>query len=62
MHPNPYFSWVYSTAKVGIKMHALSLCFISAACSVLFIAVPTNEIFFILGVIRNLITTKPANT
>ena len=24
--------YVYSTAKVGIKMHALSLCFISAVC------------------------------
>ena len=26
--------------KVGIKMHALSLCFISAACFSAFIAVP----------------------
>ena len=32
----------YSTAKVGIKMHALSLCFISAACFSASIAVPTN--------------------
>ena len=32
MHFNPYFSRVYSIAKVGIKMHALSSCFISAAC------------------------------
>ena len=29
-------------AKVGIKMHALSLCFISAACFSAFYAVPTN--------------------
>ena len=32
MHFNLYFSMVYSTAKVGIKMHGLSSCFISAAC------------------------------
>ena len=42
MHFNPYFSRGYSTAKVAIKMHARSLCFISAACTVLFTAVPTN--------------------
>jgi len=46
MHFNPFFSQLYSTAKVVIKMHALSLCFISAACFSAFIAVPTNtEIF-----------------
>jgi len=32
MHFHPYFRRVYSKAKVGIKMHALSLCFVSAAC------------------------------
>ena len=37
MHFNPYFSWVYSTAQVGIKIHGLRLCFISAAC---FSAIP----------------------
>ena len=42
MHFNPYFSQVCSAAKIGIKMHALSLFFISAAVSVLFIAVHTN--------------------
>ena len=30
MHFNPFFSWVYSTAK--LKMHALSSCFFSATC------------------------------
>ena len=29
---NPTFSQAYSTAEVGIKMHAVNLCFISAAC------------------------------
>ena len=33
MYSNPYISRVCNTAKVGIKMHALSYCFISAACS-----------------------------
>jgi len=42
MHFNPYFSQLYSTAKVGIKMHALSLCSSQLLFSVLFIAVPTN--------------------
>ena len=45
-----YFSQVYSTSKVEIEMHALSLCFTSAACAMFFIAVPTNtenSIFFL---------------
>jgi len=42
MHFNPYFSQVYSKAKVGIKMHALSSCSSQLLVSVLFIAVPTN--------------------
>jgi len=32
MHFNPYFSCTVYPAKVGIKIHALSLCFVSAAC------------------------------
>ena len=40
---NPYYSQVYSTAKVGIKVHVLgSFCFISAAYFHAFISVPTN--------------------
>ena len=35
----------YSTAKVGVKMHALILFFISAACFSAFIAVPKIPIF-----------------
>ena len=34
--------YLYSVAKVGIKMQELSLYFISAACFSAFIAVPTN--------------------
>jgi len=32
MHFNTYFSCTVYPAKVGNKMHALSSCFISAAC------------------------------
>ena len=43
-------------AKVGIKMHALSSCFISTAFSVLFTAVPINtensKIYFIFVVVN----------
>ena len=44
----PTFSRVYSTAKVGIKMHALSLCLIYAACFSAFIANAEISIFFTL--------------
>jgi len=33
---------MHNKVNVGIKMHALSSCFISAACFSAFIAVPTN--------------------
>ena len=44
MHFNPYFSRTVYSAKVriGIKMNALNLCFISAAFFRPFIAVLTN--------------------
>ena len=43
-----YFSQVCNTAEVLIKMHALKLCFISAACFSAFIAIPTSNIFLYL--------------
>ena len=43
MYFNPYFTVLYTCAKIGIKMQAISSYFISDACfSVHFIAVPTN--------------------
>jgi len=39
--------YLYSIAKVGIIMQALSVCFISAACFSAFIVVPTNIKFFL---------------
>ena len=41
MHFNPYFSQVYSTAKVGIKMHLVCVSS-QLLISVLFIVVSTN--------------------
>ena len=44
-----YLSQAYSTAKEGIKMYALGLCFVSAACFSASIAFPNaeNSIFFL---------------
>ena len=46
MHFNPYFSFTVYPAKVGVKMHAPSLHFISAAGFSAFIAVSTNTKHF----------------